>query len=114
MENCFFCKIARGEVQTEIVYEDNDVIAFKDIRPQAPVHVLVIPRKHIPAIAELSEDDAELVGKLILAAKTIAVTTGIAAEGYRLVFNNGPNAGQEVYHIHLHLLGGRTFGWPPG
>ncbi len=110
---CLFCGIIAGNVPSDIVYEDADVVAFKDINPQAPVHVLVIPRKHIGAIAELSEGDAELVGKLVLAARKIAASLGLS-EGYRLVFNNGPAAGQLVYHIHLHLLGGRKFAWPPG
>ncbi|MCL5292210.1 MAG: histidine triad nucleotide-binding protein [Actinobacteria bacterium] len=111
---CLFCKIAAGQIPTEVVYEDDDVIAFKDIRPQAPVHVLVIPRKHIPAIAELADEDASLVGELVVTARKIAAAKGLTADGYRLVFNNGPGAGQDVYHVHLHLLGGRRFTWPPG
>lgn len=110
---CLFCKIVAGQVPSDVVYEDDDVVAFKDINPQAPVHVLVIPRRHIGAIAELSDEDAALAGKLVVAAKKIAASLGLT-DGYRLVFNNGPDAGQLVYHIHLHLLGGRKFSWPPG
>lgn len=111
--DCIFCKIAAGEIPTEKVYEDDEVVAFKDLRPQAPVHVLVIPRRHIAAIAELTDGDAEIIGKLVVAAKKIAAELGLA-DGFRLIFNNGPDAGQDVYHIHLHLLGGRKFTWPPG
>lgn len=110
---CLFCKIVAGQVPSYVVYEDADVVAFKDINPQAPVHVLVIPRRHIGAIAELEDEESALVGKLVVAAKKIAASLGLA-DGYRLVFNNGPAAGQLVYHIHLHLLGGRKFSWPPG
>lgn len=110
---CLFCKIVAGQVPSEVIYEDDDVVAFKDINPQAPVHVLVIPRKHIGAVAELADEDAALIGKLVVAAKKIAASLGLT-DGYRLVFNNGPDAGQLVYHIHLHLLGGRKFSWPPG
>ncbi|MCL4499908.1 MAG: histidine triad nucleotide-binding protein [Chloroflexi bacterium] len=112
--DCLFCKIAGGQLQADIVYEDDDVVAFKDVNPQAPVHILIIPRRHIPAIAELEEADGSLVGKLVVTAKKLAATMGLNDKGFRLVFNNGFNAGQEVFHIHLHLLGGRKFIWPPG
>ncbi len=114
MEECIFCKIANHEVQSEIVYEDENFVAFKDINPQAPIHILIIPRKHIPTINDLSPEDVELVGKMILIAKDLARKFEIAERGYRLVFNCNREAGQMVFHIHLHLLGGRAMGWPPG
>ncbi|MCK5077851.1 MAG: histidine triad nucleotide-binding protein [Calditrichia bacterium] len=114
MKDCLFCKIAEGEIPSDIVYEDNEVVAFKDINPQAPVHVLIIPKKHIAKIADISSDDQLLIGKLIFTANNLGREMGISEDGYRLVFNNGKNAGQEVYHIHLHLLGGRSMQWPPG
>lgn len=114
MEKDLFCRIVEKEIPADIVYEDDEVLAFRDIRPQAPVHILIIPKKHIPKVADATEADADLLGKLVLAANKIAAQEGVSEDGYRLVFNNGPNSGQEVYHIHLHLLGGRKFGWPPG
>jgi histidine triad (HIT) family protein len=112
--DCIFCRIAAGEIPAKLVHEDADTIAFRDINPQAPTHVLVIPRRHIPAVSALEPGDAEVVGKLFLAAKEIAREGGVEAGGYRLVMNNGADAGQSVDHIHLHVLGGRHFGWPPG
>ncbi len=112
--DCIFCKIVKKEIPAKIAYEDDEILAFHDIRPQAPVHVLIIPKKHIPAIMEMKEEDSLLIGKLIFTAKKLASELGIESSGYRLVFNNGPASGQEVYHIHLHLLGGRKFKWPPG
>jgi histidine triad (HIT) family protein len=114
MSDTLFGKIAAGEVPADIVYEDEDVVAFRDIGPQAPTHVLVIPRKPIPTINDLESEDAELVGKLFLAAKKIAQEEGIAEAGYRTVINCNAGAGQTVYHLHLHLLGGRPMQWPPG
>ncbi len=114
MSDTLFGKIAAGEIQADIVYEDEDVVAFRDIGPQAPTHVLVIPRKPIPTINDLEAGDAELVGKLFLAAKKIAEQEGIAEAGYRAVINCNAAAGQTVYHLHLHLLGGRPMQWPPG
>lgn len=114
MSETLFGKIAAGEVPAEIVYEDEDVLAFRDISPQAPTHVLVIPRKPIPTINDLEPEDADLVGKLFLAAKTIASQEGIAETGYRTVINCNAAGGQSVYHLHLHLLGGRPMQWPPG
>lgn len=114
MSDTLFGKIAAGEIQADIVYEDEDVVAFRDIGPQAPTHVLVIPRKPIPTINDLEMGDAELVGKLFLAAKKIAEQEGIAEAGYRTVINCNAAAGQTVYHLHLHLLGGRPMQWPPG
>lgn len=110
--DCLFCGIAGGEGSADVVHEDEDVVAFRDINPQAPTHILVIPRKHISTVDDLQPEDAELVGKLFLAAKEVAA--GLGLDGYRLVMNTGAPAGQSVFHIHLHLLGGRSLGWPPG
>jgi histidine triad (HIT) family protein len=114
-ENCLFCKIACKEIKSNIVYEDNEIIAFRDVNPQAPTHILVIPVKHIARISDIrTEEEQKLVGKLVGIANQIAAKEGIDANGYRLVFNCNQDAGQTVFHIHLHLLGGRKFGWPPG
>lgn len=112
--DCVFCKIAKGEFGTQFIYEDEELLAFRDINPQAPVHILIIPRKHIPRINRLSDSEQALMGKMILAANKIAKAENISESGYRLVFNCGPDGGQEVEHIHLHLLGGRQMNWPPG
>ncbi|MDI6715865.1 MAG: histidine triad nucleotide-binding protein [Actinomycetota bacterium] len=114
MEKDLFCKIVDREIPADIVYEDDQVLAFRDIRPQAPVHILIIPKKHISKIAGVEQEDAELLGRIMLVANALARKEGVAEDGYRLVVNNGPNAGQEVYHVHFHLLGGRKFTWPPG
>ena len=114
MNDCLFCKIAAGDIPSEMVYQDDEVVAFKDIRPQAPVHILIIPRKHIAKVAEMEAGDQPLMGKLIYTATRLAREMNISEDGFRLVFNNGENAGQEVFHIHLHLLGGRSMQWPPG
>jgi len=114
MSDTLFSKIAAGEIPADIVYEDEDIVAFRDIGPQAPTHVLVIPRKPIPTINDLEPADAELVGKLFLAAKRIAADEGIAQAGYRTVINCNAAGGQSIYHLHLHLLGGRPMQWPPG
>jgi histidine triad (HIT) family protein len=111
---CLFCRIVNGEIPAKKVFEDDEVIAFRDINPQAPTHVLVIPRKHIPSIDDMTEGDVATVGTTLLRASQIARDLGIDGDGYRLVVNNGPGAGQTVFHIHFHLLGGRNFGWPPG
>jgi histidine triad (HIT) family protein len=111
---CIFCRIASGEIPARLVYEDADTMAFRDINPQAPTHVLVIPRRHIASMNDLQPEDAELMGRLILAAGEIARKEGIASGGYRLVMNTGAAAGQTVDHIHVHLLGGRHMKWPPG
>jgi histidine triad (HIT) family protein len=113
-EDTIFGKIARGEMDADIVYENEHVVAFRDINPQAPTHVLVIPRKPVPTINDLQADDRELVGELFLAAKEIARTEGLDESGYRVVMNCGEGAGQTVFHIHLHVLGGRGLKWPPG
>lgn len=112
--DCIFCKIADGELDSDIVYEDPQVVAFRDLHPQAPHHVLLIPRKHIATVNDLTEEDAPLLGALYLAAKTVAARLGVAEEGYRLVMNCNRRAGQSVWHLHLHLLAGRDLGWPPG
>lgn len=114
MVDCIFCKIASKEIQSKIAYEDEEVVAFHDINPQAPVHVLVIPRKHIPSLNEATEEDQILLGKLMLVAQRLAKELGVADDGYRLVLNTNRGAGQSIFHIHLHLLGGRPFRWPPG
>ena len=113
-DSCIFCEIANGRIPAGIVFQDEETAAFKDINAQAPVHVLVVPRRHISSVNELGAADAETVGKLFLAAKQIAADLGIAESGYRLVMNCGRDAGQTVDHIHLHLLGGRAMKWPPG
>ena len=112
--DCLFCKIAAGEIPAELVYESDDVVAFRDINPQAPTHVLVIPRTHIATINDIEEDHRALVGSLYSAARQIAAEEGIAEAGYRAVMNCNEGAGQSVFHIHLHVLGGRPMSWPPG
>ena len=114
MENCLFCKIVREELDTDIIYENKNIIAFRDINPQAPVHILLIPKKHFSTLNDLASRDIELVGDLIYSASRLAKKEGIAEQGYRTGFNCNDWGGQTVYHIHLHLLGGRKFGWPPG
>jgi histidine triad (HIT) family protein len=106
MEECIFCKIINGEIPSEIIHENEDFIVFKDIRPKAPVHILIVPKKHIVSINHLKEEDRELVGKLILTAKEVAGTIGLEEKGYKLVFNVGKGGGQVIDHLHLHLLGG--------
>ena len=112
--DCLFCRIAEGSVAADVVREDEHLVAFRDINPQAPTHILIIPRKHIPSVSELKEEDEGLIGKLFLAAKELARAEGIADRGYRMVINAGAEAGQTVFHVHLHLLGGRGMDWPPG
>ena len=114
MTDTIFGKIARGEVPADLVYEDDDVLAFHDLHPQAPVHLLVIPRKPIPTLNDAQPEDMELLGKLLLAAARVARATGIAESGYRTVLNCNAAAGQAVFHLHLHILGGRPMQWPPG
>ncbi|MFP4547049.1 MAG: histidine triad nucleotide-binding protein [Fidelibacterota bacterium] len=112
--DCIFCKIATGEMGTEFVYESDDIVAFRDLNPQAPQHILIIPKKHIEKISDLEDKHEALMGKMMLAAKKIADQEKVAEKGFRLVFNNGENGGQEVMHIHMHLLAGRQLNWPPG
>lgn len=114
MENCLFCKMVAGDIPADVVYENDEVLAFRDINPQAPVHILIIPKKHIATINDVVEEDAALMGKLFLAAKDIAEAEGVADEGYRTVVNCGASAGQSVFHVHMHLLAGRPLQWPPG
>lgn len=114
MTDCLFCKIVAGDIPADIVYRDDELVAFRDIDPKAPTHVLIIPRRHIATLNELTPDDAALVGRMYLAAQRIAYDEGIAEAGYRTLFNCNRAGGQAVYHIHLHLLGGRQMLWPPG
>ena len=111
--DCLFCKIVAGEIPADIVYESETALAFRDINPQAPTHVLVIPREHISTINDISVDHQAAVGSLFTAAKEIAAAEGIAEDGYRAVMNCNESAGQSVFHIHLHVLGGKSMGWPP-
>jgi histidine triad (HIT) family protein len=112
--DCLICKIIAAEIPADIIYESPDVIAFRDINPQAPSHVLIVPRRHIATINELADTDTDVVGRLFLAARDIAKQEGFAEDGYRVTMNCNAAAGQTVFHIHLHLLGGRNFTWPPG
>ncbi len=113
MSDCLFCRIVSGELGAAVVAEDEWALAFRDIRPQAPTHILVIPKKHLGSLGEAAEEDAVLLGRLLLLAKVVARGEGLAS-GYRVVLNNGGAAGQSVFHIHAHVLGGRHLGWPPG
>ncbi len=112
--DCLFCKIAQGEIPATVVFEDSQIMAFRDLNPQAPNHLLIIPKQHIATINDIQEENQALLGAMILRAKKIAQTEGLSEEGYRLVFNTNLNGGQTVHHIHLHLLGGRQMTWPPG
>ncbi|MBX6768860.1 MAG: histidine triad nucleotide-binding protein [Actinomadura rubrobrunea] len=114
MTDCLFCKIVSGEVPAKVVRESARTLAFRDINPQAPTHVLVIPREHHATVAELAAADADLLAEVLREAHQVAVDEGIAESGYRLVFNTGPQAGQTVFHVHAHVLGGRGLNWPPG
>lgn len=112
--DCIFCRIADGAVPATIVREDEHTVAFRDLDPKAPLHVLVIPRLHIASINDVADDDAGVMGALFIAARDVAAAEGVAARGYRLVVNTGAAANQTVHHVHLHLLGGRDMRWPPG
>jgi histidine triad (HIT) family protein len=112
--DCIFCRIGTGEVLAKIVREDEDTVAFRDLDPRAPLHVLVIPRRHIASVNDVADTDRDLMGALITAARDVARLEGVAEDGYRLVMNTGGAAGQSVHHIHLHVLGGRDLRWPPG
>lgn len=114
MDKCLFCGIVEGQVPSKIVYRDQDVIAFADINPQSPAHVLLVPRRHIASLNDLTPEDGPILVSLFAAATKIAQDLGLAERGYRLVTNVGPDAGQAVFHVHFHLMGGRKFGWPPG
>lgn len=112
--DCIFCKIIAREIPSNIVHEDNRLIAFRDINPQAPCHVLIIPRQHISTLNDLSNKNNELISHMVLTATQLAQELGLASDGYRLVWNCNRHGGQDVFHIHLHLLGGRSMHWPPG
>ena len=114
MNGCLFCKIVSKEIPAQIVHENDHVVAFRDLRPVAPIHVLVIPKRHITGLHESTAADAPLLGEVMLAARDVAEKLGLDAMGYRTVVNNGPDAGQSVLHLHVHVLGGRTLAWPPG
>lgn len=113
-KDCIFCRIVKKEIPAKTVYEDEQLIAFYDINPQAPVHILIIPKKHIPTVLDADKEDANLLGSMILLANQLAKNEKIDQSGFRLVLNCNRAAGQAVFHIHLHLLGGREMGWPPG
>jgi histidine triad (HIT) family protein len=112
--SCLFCKIVAGEIPARMVKENEHVLAFHDVNPVAPSHVLVIPRKHITSVHDAGPDDQAMLGSLMLTAKEVAETLGLGADGYRLVINTGKNGGQSVFHLHLHVIGGRPMAWPPG
>lgn len=114
MDDCLFCKIIKGEIPSKKVYEDDEFFAFRDINPQAPVHFLIVPKKHIATVMDMSPEDAALVGRMLYRAQLLAKEEGLTENGARFVFNCKADAGQTVWHIHLHVLGGRAFGWPPG
>jgi histidine triad (HIT) family protein len=113
MQSCLFCRIIRGEAQSQIVYQDDLVLAFKDVRPQAPVHVLVCPKKHIPTLNDVQPEDNVLLAHLFEIARRLAEQFGVHQSGYRTVFNVNAGAGQTIYHLHLHVIGGRPLSWPP-
>jgi len=113
-DRCLFCRIVDGEVPADVVHETDHVVAFRDIDPKAPTHVLVIPKKHVPSLGDAEDDDVGLLGEVMLAARDVAHAEGIADEGFRAVTNVGDDGGQAVHHLHVHVLGGRALGWPPG
>lgn len=114
MATCLFCSIVEGKVPAQVVYRDDRVVAFKDINPQAPVHLLIIPRKHVTGILDIGAEDAGLIGAIFQVAASLARDNGIADSGFRIVVNSGSDAGQSVFHLHYHLIGGRRLSWPPG
>lgn len=114
MDECIFCKVAKRELPAEILYEDEEVVAFRDINPRAPVHILIIPKIHISTFFDIKDEHISLLGHLYMVIKRLAVDEGLEERGFRVVLNCKKDAGQEIFHIHLHLLGGRSFGWPPG
>jgi histidine triad (HIT) family protein len=114
VDDCIFCRIADLRIPTELLYQDHQLVAFRDIQPVAPVHILIVPKKHIPDVLHLTNTDADILGKVYEVAAELARCEGVAEDGFRVVVNTGPAAGQSVQHIHFHLLGGRELGWPPG
>jgi len=114
MDQCIFCQIVERRVPARIVFEDDEIVAFEDTNPQAPIHILIVPRKHLVSLKDAIPDDAPLLGRLLMVAAQLARERGLEAKGYRTVINTGSWAGQSVFHLHLHLLGGRVFRWPPG
>lgn len=114
MTDCLFCKIRDGDIPAEILFENEDVLAFQDVNPHAPVHILIIPKKHISTVNDMADGDDLIMGKLFTAAKSIAAQQGVEDDGYRMVVNCNQQAGQTVFHIHMHLLAGRNMSWPPG
>ena len=112
--DCLFCKITAGDIEADIIHQTDQVVGFRDLNPQAPTHVLIVPRRHIPTINDIAESDAAVIGQLFVAAKEIAAAEGLSEPGYRVIMNCNAGAGQTVFHVHLHLLGGRPFTWPPG
>jgi histidine triad (HIT) family protein len=114
MADCLFCKIAEGKIPAKIVHQDKDTVAFEDINPQAPLHVLVVPRRHVPTMNDLGAEHDAVVGKLFRVAASLAKERGVSESGWRAVMNANADAGQTVFHVHLHVLGGRQFAWPPG
>ncbi|MCX6567045.1 MAG: histidine triad nucleotide-binding protein [Candidatus Aminicenantes bacterium] len=114
MSDCIFCRIAAKEIPSKVVYEDDVIFAFDDIRPQAPVHTLIIPKAHIASLNDMPDDRTDVIGHIFAKAPEIAAAKGIKATGYRLVLNTGPDSGQDVFHVHFHILGGRKMHWPPG
>jgi histidine triad (HIT) family protein len=114
MKDCLFCKIVNKEIPAELIFEDDGIVAFNDINPQAPVHILIIPKEHFASLNDIPEEKKDLMGHILLRARRIAQNLGIQEKGYRVVLNTGKESGQEVFHIHFHLLGGRRMTWPPG
>lgn len=114
MNECLFCKIINDSVPAMFIYEDDDIVAFNDINPQAPVHILIVPKKHIPTVMDIDKNSVDLIGKIYLVAQRLSLEHGISEQGFRIVVNCNHDAGQEVFHIHFHLLGGRKMLWPPG
>jgi histidine triad (HIT) family protein len=114
MDDCLFCKIADGRIPAKLVHQDEDTVAFEDLDPQAPVHLLVVPRRHVARVSELTPEDDAVMGKLYRVAASLARARGVAEGGFRVVMNTNADGGQVIFHVHLHLLGGRVMGWPPG
>jgi histidine triad (HIT) family protein len=111
---CIFCEIVAGRIPARVAYQDDHVLAFHDVNPQGPVHVLIVPKRHVASLLDLTPEDDAIVGRVVRQARDLAVSLGLEGRGFRLVFNCGDDAGYSVYHVHLHLVGGRRLGWPPG